>query len=644
MIPNDKSTVSLLISTIQNETGKTLKEVMEQGWPLIGDLYDSCLNFSETSSTEADKASVAFLSPVVNQIAATTSKSELFYLAGKLTKGGYPYFTKLEVSTDKINTRLNSLYVTQTGLSLPDPQYYLDREQFDSVSKAFHAYVEELFSLIGYEPRQAAAQASSVIAFEQKLAPLFVPTTMLEDPMETYNRVGVAQAADKYPLHFAQLMNGTGMLEDLVTRNASVIVFTPKFFDRVEELVTGDSVTLDTLKAVLTYQYVNAQVDYLSESFVQASFTFFRQTLRGVKNRTPRGKVCIQSVKEAFPGLVGKYFALLRFDKASEQLANQLMTQIQASLQKDLTHLDWMDESTRQTALEKMGNMTRLIGYSKTYEHLPFKLYGNALYAENIRLIMEHDFHQSMAEMDGPVDRNKWIASGAEINAYYEPATNRAFFPAGFLQSPYFDRTQHPARNFGGIGESIGHELTHCFDDFGRLYDSGGNGRDWWSENTATEYAKWASCFVSQYSKYAVMSSEGSGKVLGYVDGNNTLVENIADNIGFVSAFRAYQIYVAEETQKMSNDNKSKLTIISANQTGADLPADVAEKLFFIALAQGFCSTQRDTSVIRDLATNSISPDQWRVNGAASNSHDFARVFSCPAGSSMNPTTKCVLL
>uniref|UniRef100_M4BLC7 Peptidase M13 C-terminal domain-containing protein n=1 Tax=Hyaloperonospora arabidopsidis (strain Emoy2) TaxID=559515 RepID=M4BLC7_HYAAE len=642
-IPDDKSSVSLSFSTVHDENQKVLKEVMQQGWPLVGELYDSCMNFSNTSSATADAASVAVLSPALKQIAAVTSKSELFQLAGKLSKAGPDFLTGLGVSADAREATVYALYASQTGLSLPDPQYYLDHKKFETISDAFHAYVVELFSLVGSESREAASQASLVISFEQMLAPLFVPKEKLQDPVATYNRMSVAQAAENYPLLFAQFMNGTGILENLVARNTSVIVETPPFFERVGELVTGDSVTLDTLKAVLIYQYISAHASILSEPFVQASFSFFAQTLRGQKRRAPRWKVCVQRVVDNFPYLAGKYFALLRFDKASERLANQLVTQVQASFEKDLMHVDWLDEPTRQGAIDKLGNMTNLIGYSNRSEHFPYELHGDAPLAQNMRIVKEHQHGRAVARIGEVVDRNKWAMTGAVVNAYYQPTANHIVFPAGILQPPFFARGQHPARNFGAIGSIIGHELTHGFDASGRFFAGNGNLQDWWSNDTATEFLLRTDCLVRQYNEFAVTSGTDQDKVLGYVNGNYTLSENIADNGGVKLSFHAYETYVADKAKELDKINKGEATTVSQSQPGPDLPADVAGKLFFISFAQAFCSKVSDATMIKRLATDPHSPDQWRINGVASNSQDFARVFSCPAGSLMNPTKKCKL-
>ncbi|KAF4046363.1 Peptidase family M13 [Phytophthora infestans] len=641
-IPDDKPSVFLSFTKVHDDNQKALKAVMQQGWPLVGELYDSCMNFSNTSSTTADEASLKVLAPVLQQIAATKTKKKLFQLAGELSKAGPDFLTGLGVSADAREATRYALYASQTGLSLPDPAYYLDKKQFDSISDAFHAYVVELFLLAGWKSRAAAARAASVIGFEQSLAPLFVPKEKLQDPVASYNRMSVADAADKYPLTFAEFVNGTGLLSSL--KATDVIVETPAFFERVEQLVAGDSVTLDTLKAVLTYQYISAYAAVLSEPFVQASFSFFARTLRGQKTRAPRWKVCLQRVTDNFPDLVGKYFALLRFDEASEQLASQLVTQVQSSLQKNLGRVEWLDGATREAALQKLGDMTNLIGHSTRQEHFPYELRGDAPLAQNMRVILQHEFERTVAKIGGAVDRNKWAMTSAAVNAYYQPTANQIVFPAGILQPPFFARGRHPARNFGAIGSIIGHELTHGFDASGRNYAGDGNLLDWWSNDTAREFSERTDCLVKQYNSFKVAGT-ASSNVLGHVNGNYTLSENIADNGGVKLSFAAYHEFIAEQAQqlsKMSEADREERTA-TMSQAERNLPASAADKLFFVSFAQAFCAKASDASMTQRLATDPHSPERWRINGVASNSRDFAKVFSCPAGSPMNPKTKCPL-
>ncbi|UIZ24586.1 hypothetical protein KXD40_006726 [Peronospora effusa] len=497
-IPEDESSVYMSFTAIQDKNEKVLKDVMQKGWPLVGELYDSCMSFNSTSSKTADDASLKVLSPVLKQIAATKSKKKLFRLAGVLFKEGTSFLTRFAVDTDAREATVYVLHALQSGLSLPDPQYYLDRKKFDSISDAFHAYVVKLFVLAGWRSHAAALQASTVIGFEQTLAPLYEPKEKLQDPVATYNRMSVAQAADRYPLVFSQFLKGAGLLKNLTDQNANVIVQAPKFFNRFEKLVTGDSVTLETLKAVLMYQFISDKAAILSEPFVQANF-LFDQTVSGQKKRSPRWKVCLDHVTSCFPDLVGKYFAHLQFDKASEQLARKLVAQIQASMQKNLKQVDWLDRPTRQAAIEKLDKMTNLIGYSTVSESFPYELRGDALLADNMRIIKEYQFIQAIGLIGGPVNRKEWGVTGADLNTYYQPTTNQIVLPAGSLQSPYFSSEHHPARNFGAIGCTIGHELTHGFDNIGGCYDGDGSLRNWWSNDTAKEFSRRADCLVKQY-------------------------------------------------------------------------------------------------------------------------------------------------
>ena len=521
----------------------------------------------------------------------------------------------------------------------------MDRKQFDSISDAFHAYVAKLFVLVGWGSRAAASQASTVIDFEQTLAPLFVPKEKLVDPVATYNRMSVAQAADRYPLVFSQFLKGTGWFRNLIDKNANVIVEVPDYFARVEKLVTGESVTLKTLKAVLMYQFINAKANILSEPFVQARFSFFDRTVNGVKERASRANVCLELVIKAFPDLVGKYFALKRFKKDSKQLASQLVAEIQASMQENIKLVEWLDGPTRRAAVEKVSDMTNLIGSSTLSEHFPYKLRGDAPLADNMRIVMKHQFDQNFRQISGPVDRNKWVTTSTGEEAYYHPTRNQIILSAGILQSPLFGLEYHPARNFGSIGSIIGHELTHGFDNSGRYYDGDGNLRNWWSNDTAKQFSQRADCFVKQYDGLAVMSDVDQDKLMGHVNGDYTLSENIADNGGLKLSFNAYQTYITKQARKLSKVSNAEATKLSRpmSQVERSLPADVADRLFFISFAQSFCEKSNDALMIQWLATDSHSPTQWRVNGPVSNSLDFARVFSCPASSPMNPKTKCQL-
>ncbi|TDH71098.1 hypothetical protein CCR75_005739 [Bremia lactucae] len=631
-IPEDKTNVALAFTTVQDDNEVVLKEVMEQGWPLIGELYDSCMNYINTSDPTANEASVAILVPTLMQIAATTNKEELFQLAGNISRVGPSLFTAFFVDADARDATRYALHAFQQGLTLPTPQFYLNNQQFDLIKDDFHAYILTLFQLAGHEADAAASRAASVLSFEQQLAPLYVPIQQLQDPIATYNRKSIAETIKTYPLLFRAYLNGSGLLPDFLARNLNVIVQTPAFFDRAEALVSGGSVTLDTLQSVLAYRYLANIASLLSAPFVHASFAFRQKTLNGQATQEPRWKTCVARVTNAFPDLVGKYFARVRSGNATIELARAMVTQIQDTFQKNLMELDWLDEPTRKAAIDKLNNITNHIGHSTQDETFPFQFRRNASFVANLQLLSNYELEKYMGRIGTSIDRDEWSVSSAVVNAFYLPRANRIVLPDGILQVPFFAHDRHFASNFGSIGCIIGHELTHGFDSSGRQYAGDGNLRDWWSNVTTNEFLKRSEGFQTQYNRYEVRSQTGSNKVLGTMNGNLTLRENIADNGGVKIAFAAYQKY--------RTDNARQDVWSTMNQAERNMSITVADRLFFISFAQTFCSKRTDTIITNQLASGTHAIEQWRINGVASNMQEFANVFSCPLDSAMNPKTK----
>lgn len=640
-IPADKTGVYLSFTTVQDENELALREIVRDDyWPYVGELFGSCMDMDAINAT-----GFAPLQKTLRAIAETESKTALFRLAGEISRTGPSFLTGLGVSADERDATTYALYASQTGLSLPDPEYYLDADKFDAIAAQFRAFVKAMFTLAGWDAADAEENAEMVVAFEQKLAALFVPKEQLKDPTKTYNLVSVSDAVKAYPLLMGEFMNGTGITSKL-TATSSLIMETPSFFAAAEQLVTSASTPLESLQVILTYNYISAFASQLSDPFIDAAFAFYGQTLSGQKQRRERWKVCLSRVTSSLPDLMGKYYALKRFDRESGELANQLVAQIEAAMNKKLQKVDWLDAATRQQALWKLGNVTNLIGHQSSMldsvNHLPFVLTpGN--FSANMQTLAQFDFERAVNRIGQAVDRSEWFMCAAEVNAYYAPSSNQIVFPAGILQPPFFDRRNHPARNFGAIGSVIGHELTHGFDDTGRFYAGDGNLQDWWSNATAGEFRTRADCLVDQYSAFPTTSVLDSSKVLGNVNGNYTLGENIADNGGLKLSFRAFKQFMASSAQASQDSEDEEDSDDDSDDKHATLsPAD-ADKLFFVSFAQAFCAKASDASMIQRLAVDPHSPEKWRVNGAVMNSGEFARAFSCPAGSPMNPRDKCQL-
>lgn len=631
-IPADKTGVFLSFTTVDDRNEQVLHEVVQEKWPYVGELFDSCMNMTAINAT-----GFAPLKPMLEAIDKTETKAELFQLAGQLSQTGPNFLTALSVDADEKDATTYALYASQAGLSLPDPAYYLDEDKFEDVSDAFHEFVATLFTLVGWDQNDAKENADMIIEFEKKLASLFVPKEELKDPTVTYNLVKVSDAVDTYPLLFGAFVNGTGILANLTKASASVIVETPAYFAATEQLVTNASASLDTLQVLLTYHYLRSFATKLSDPFIDAVFAFYGQKLSGQKQRRERWKVCLDYVTGNFPDLMGKYYFIKQFDAEGEHLAAQLVSQIETVMGKKLAKLDWLDDETRQQAIWKLGNVSNLIGHSTRFEHLPFVLSSDG-FTSNMETLAQYQFERAVNRLGNQVDRDEWFMSGAEVNAYYNPSTNQIVFPAGILQPPFFDRRNHPARNFGAIGSIIGHELTHGFDDSGRYYSGDGNLVNWWSDATTSEFQQRATCLVDQYSSFEVVSAFDDSKVLGPVNGNFTLGENIADNGGVKLAFRAFKQAMVAKNQDEEDENRQQVNLAMPSLSSVN-----ADKLFFVSFAQAFCAKSSDEAMTRRLATDPHSPEKWRVNGAMMNSIDFARTFDCPAGAAMNPESKCQL-
>lgn len=642
-IPPEKSSVYASFTTVQDRNEAVLRDIMAENWPFLGELYNSCMNMSAINAT-----GIAPLQKGLERLAGVKSKEELFILAGELAKTGPDFLTGLAVSPDAKDATKYVLYASQSGLTLPNRDYYLDAKKRNDTLSAYREFITAMFELTGHSQPDATRSDVLVVDFESELAKVFVPKEELTDPTKTYNVVKISDAMARYPLLFAAYMNGTGILDMHANGNgsslATVVIETPSFFEAAEELVAETDLT--TLRTAVTFQYVQHFAPTLTEPFISAAFAFFKKKLSGQQERSPRWKVCLRQATSFFPNLVGKYYFIKQFDVKSEVRANELVTMLEAAMRKRLTKVQWLDAATRAAALKKLALVTNLIGHSAKQERFPFVLSPEAL-STNIQILSQYQFERAVNKIGKTVDRDEWYMTAADVNAYYNPAGNQIVFPAGILQPPFFSSQFPAARNFGAIGSIIGHELTHGFDSQGRNYDGDGNMVGWWTDATKQEFDRRAKCLVDQYDAFPVVSAFDANRVLGHVNGNFTLGENIADNGGVKLAFNAFQKLQAgedgERGQSGGLTGESRASSSKTTGTNTPLSASNAQKLFFVAFAQAFCAKSSDEAMVRRLSTDPHSPERWRVNGVMRNSDDFSKTFECPRGASMNPEAKCKL-
>ena len=436
------------------------------------------------------------------------------------------------------------------------------------------------------------------------------PAADLRDPDTLYHKIDLAGLQGLTPkLPWAPFLDAVGH-PDVHAIN----VATPKFFEGLEPAVLATP--METLRNYLEWSLVNATANRLPAAFVDAHFDFFGRKLSGQEEIRPRWKRCVAATENALGEEVGKVYVERRFAGDSKQIALEMIGDIQAAFAADLPTLTWMDDETRQRALDKAKAVIDKIGYPdqwRDYSGLtvtPDRYFANAAAADAFEL----DFQ--MDKIGHPVDKKEWSMTPQQVNAYYNPLVNEIVFPAGILQPPFFERDFPAPMNYGAIGAVIGHELTHGFDDQGRKFDAEGRLREWWQPEVAKRFDERAQCVEDLYSTYEVEPGV-------HVQGALTLGENIADIGGLKQAYSAYQLWQQRH---------------GAPQLATDL---TPEQVLFVSFGQVWCSKASKEVERLQVTTNPHSPARFRVIGPVSNNPAFAKAFHCPAGSPMAPKDRC---
>ncbi|CEP16537.1 hypothetical protein [Parasitella parasitica] len=554
------------------------------------------------------------------------------------------------VSADDKNPELNSIFFRQADLGLPSKEYY-------EVSKTTEAYktglLDILTKVVGeysngsqdatlreaeskkynfqrWSNEKVAAAVDRFIDFETKLAGISLKADELQDPIQMYNPVKLAEFQKQNPL-----IDWTTMLEAFVPNGIkvpdTVINTTPSYFEQLNQLLSSGKVTEQTLQEYLIITFVLNKVDYLDTTSREAFRKMKSATSSGTTAERPRWETCTEYVSNVFSDSIGRYYTLKKFGSEKErQKAEVFITNIHKAWLDRIPDLEWLDEQTKAKAIEKVNLIAHKVGYSIVSPDIRQPLAIEKYYQDaniddtslyNTKSILSLWANNQMwAKANQEVDRNEWFMSPQTVNAYYTPNGNEIVIPAGIMQPPFYDASYPEYLKYGGIGMVIGHEITHAFDSSGRKYDGHGLLDDWWTNETSAKFDDKSQCFVDQYSKFKVPVP---GNTTLNVNGKLTLGENLADNGGIAASLAAYRKLGKEE------------------QTLPGLEHLSPEALFYINFGRIWCGKNREENSQQRIYKDPHSPLSARVNGVAQNSADFAKIFNCPAGSPMNPQTKC---
>jgi len=509
--------------------------------------------------------------------------------------------------------------VDQGGLGLPEKDYYLRADPKSvKLRQEYVQHMANMLKLYGEPADKAASDAQAVLAMETSLAKVSMGMVDRRDPYKTYHIETLASLASTDPiLDWSALIRDTGAppIETLNVAN-------PAFFQALNGIL--QQTDMATIRSYLRVHLLDSFASRLPTAFDNENFDFYGRKLSGVPQMQVRWKRCVTATNAALGEALGKVYVEKYFAGDSKQQTLNMVTAIEAAMNKDLTTLSWMSPETKTKAIQKLDLITNKIGYPnqwRDYSRLiiqPTDALGNSIRAR------EFEAARQLNKIGKPVDKNEWEMSPPTVNAYYDPSMNNINFPAGILQPPFYDPSRGVAVNYGHIGAIIGHELTHGFDDEGRKFDAKGDLDDWWTPADLKNFQARTSCLVNEYSGFTAVAGKNPSDNV-HVNGQLTLGENTADNGGLVLAFMAYM-------QRAKEDHLD----VNAKRDGFTGP-----QRFYISYAQNYCENTHPEAIRSQVLTDPHSPDTFRVNGVIVNQPGFAAAFGCKKPAPMVPANSC---
>jgi putative endopeptidase len=577
-----------------------------------GDFYAACMN-----SDLADQLGEKPIEPVLSQIDALKDKHDLAPLVARLTDDeGTRVFFAFGSEQDQKDASQQIGAVIQSGLSLPDRDYYLsDDARMVKIREQYKDYVKALLKMAGDNDDKAAQEADAVIAIETALAKGSLPRTDLRDPANRYHMEPISDLSTLAPnFDWSAYLSGTP-----APPIQQLNIATPDFLKAMNKII--DEQSLENLKSYLRFHALNSAAPWLSSNFVDLNFDFFQRTLQGQEEQTARWKRCTMITDRSMGEAVGQDWVKENFPPEAKANMEKLVAALEKSLNEDIQNLPWMTPATKAQAEAKLAAFREKIGYPekwRDYSKLEVKrddLLGNLHRAAAFETA--RDLHK----IGKPVDEKEWGMTPPTVNAYYDPSNNDINFPAGILQPPFYDYTKDPAVNFGAIGVVIGHEMTHGFDDQGAKYDAKGNVKDWWTPEDKAKFEERTGCEVKEYGNFEPVPGQK-------LNGKLTLGENTADNGGLRIAYQALQSVLASEGPDAATKKIDGYT---------------PDQRYFISFAQVWCENTREQAARVAAHVDPHSPGRFRTNGSVQNFDAFGKAFGCKKGDPMMPENPCVV-
>jgi endothelin-converting enzyme/putative endopeptidase len=563
----------------------------------IRDFYNSYMD-----AEAATALGIEAIRTELDQVAAIESYDDLFRSFSTLGMYGVNSPIGGGIFSDLKDPDTNVVYLVESGITLPDRDYYLkDDEQFVKGRELFRAYVQRLFELAGVEG--AADKADSIYRIEHALAEVHWTKEENRDPVKSYN--------PKTPEELALLapdINWEASFEAAqMPARDRYIVSQPSFFEAANNIIKETD--LAAWRDYLAFQTMDTFAPVLGDEYFRTWFEFYEAGLQGIEEPSPRWKRAVNAVNGNMGELLGQLYVDKHYQDESRVRMETMIANLKEAYRQSITNLDWMSETTKQQALDKLSKFNPKIGYPSEWRDYSSMEIAAGDLAGNVKSAALFEYNRNIDKLDSPVDKNEWFMNPQTVNAYYNPAWNEIVFPAAILQPPFFNVEADDAVNYGGIGAVIGHEIGHGFDDQGRKFDGDGNLRDWWTEEDNTRFEERKNKLAAQYNGYEVIDGLT-------INGEFTSGENIGDLGGLGIAYKAYKLSLEGKEAPM-------------------IDGFTGDQRFFLGWAQVWRGKARDEETKRLLTIDPHSPAKFRANGAPVNVDAFYQAFDVNEGDGM---------
>ncbi len=604
-IPPDQVTWSPTVALIERNWA-LLRQLLEAASPEkaersqiereVGDFYTAGMD-------EKRIESLAF-KPIegdLAKIAALKSKDELPELIADFHERGIGSFFDASVDADARKSDTYALSFSQGGISLPERDYYV-ADRFAKERAAYKKHIAKMFGLLGDSEKDAAAEVKAVMEIETALAKASRKLEDLTDPVANYHKLSVADFQKTIPIFALDRY----LTAAHAAKTDAVVVGQPEFFTALQTLLKTRS--LDDLKLYLRWHVLTAAAPMLHDAAAKESFAFFGTALNGQPELDPRWKRVTRRIDEGIGEALGQLYVEHYFPPESQKRMEELVGNVREVYHDRLSKVPWMTEATRKEAVAKFDRFTTKIGAPKKFRDYSSIELRRDDYFGNVERADIFESRRQMARIGQPVDRSEWGMTPPTVNAYFNPTMNEIVFPAGILQPPFFDVEMDDAVNYGATGATIGHEMTHGYDNEGRKYDASGNLRDWWTKSDVREFEARAQKLVKQFNAYSPLPGL-------HVNGKLTLAENIADLGGLSIAYEALERDLAADPSKRKT-----------------IDGFTPEQRFFISFSQSWASKERDEYLRQSLTTDTHAPDMIRGFAPLLNLQEFYDAFGIKEG------------